>query len=519
VPATISPRRYARITRSSCVSILLSCLVLLGLVALAGCGGGGGHSHPINQNNPSEINGTVTGANGFPIIGATVHFGSKTVTSTQNGSFIISNVVVPNGQTSLVGNVTATATVKGVPYSGQNQVEVIVGDPIAHDVQIVLSPTSTQGNIVGTVTDDHGNRVAGARVFANVGPFQQSGGTAEQLFLANPASFNTTTRADGGFTIPALPPDSPYTVIASLAGHNNQIQSGITVGANSSTTVNLTIAISNTGTAVPTPTGFFATVFTAPLNPTRAAGAGGSNTGFLNAVRQIILKQHNLLGHKSAAAQKITLHRSVTRDTPSGSLIESDLFWDYAPVNNLFGYTILRATTLGSGGGGANFASIATLRDPLADRFADNDPILTPDTNYYYSIARLDTVNFPTNGAEGTPVTPVAQVVPLSPLTLAAPASGSVTSATPTFTWNPVNRVANYTVLVYDQFPTLQSDGSSGSDPNGVPTLWTAVFTGTSGAYAGPALVSGHTYYWAVLGQDTTQTASTISPLQTFVAP
>ena len=515
MPATISPRRYARTTR---VSILLSCLVLLGLVALAGCGGGGGHSHPI-QNNPSEINGTITGANGFPIIGATVHFGSKTVTSTQNGSFIISNVVVPSGQTSLVGNVTATATVKGVPYSGQNQVEVIVGDPITHDVQIVLSPTSTQGNIVGTVTDNHGNRVAGARVFANVGPFQQSGGTAEQLFLANPASFNTTTRADGGFTIPALPPDTPYTVIASLAGHINQTQSGITVGANSSTTVNLTIPISNTGTDVPTPTGFFATVFTAPLNPTRAAGTAGSSTGFLNVVRQIVLKQHNVLGHKSAAAQKITLHRSVTRDAPADSLIETDVFWDYAQVDNLFGYTILRATTLGNGTSGANFASIATLRDPLADRFADNDPFLTPDTSYFYSIARLDTVNFPLNGAEGTPVTPVAQVVPLNKLTLLTPTSGSVTSATPTFTWNAVNRATTYLVLVYDQFPTLQSDGTAGSDPNGVPALWSASFTGTSGTYAGPALVSGHTYYWAVLGQDTTQTASTISPLQTFVAP
>ena len=134
---------------------------------------------------------------------------------------------------------------------------------------------------------------------------------------------------------------------------------------------------------------------------------------------------------------------------------------------------------------------------------------------YYYSIARLDTINFPNgSGGSSAPVQPPVSVQPLNSLSLVSPASGSVPSATPTFTWNAVNRAALYKVLVYDQFPTLQSD----TDPNGVAPLWSADFSGTSGAYAGPALVSGHTYYWAVLGQDSVASAFTISPLQTFIA-
>ncbi|MCW3098064.1 MAG: Carboxypeptidase regulatory-like domain [Chthonomonadaceae bacterium] len=458
-----------------------------------------------------EINGTVTDANSAPIVGATLHFGSQTVNSTQNGAYIIPNVTIPAGQTSLVGNVTASATVKGVAYSGQNQVEALATDPITRNVQIVLSPTATQGSILGVVVDTNGNRVPGARVFANVGPFSQPATPTQQFFISL-GSFNTTARSDGSFTLPALPPDNQYTVTASFAGYINQTTNNIAVLASSSTNVTLTLTKSTTGSSPPAPTGLFAQTITAPLSPTRAAGTAGTSEGFLNVIRQILLQKRGMLGHRAAAAQQIVLHRSITRDTPSGSLIETDVFWDYVQLDNLFGYDIIRATTLSP----ANFVSIATVRDPLADRFADNDPILTPDVPYYYSIARLDTINFPKNqGGIGDAVQPPVTVEPLNVLSLVSPASGSVTSATPTFTWSTVTRAALYKALVYDQFPTLQSD----TDPNGVAPIWSADFSGTTGTYAGPALISGHTYYWAVLGQDSVASAFTISPLQTFVAP
>ena len=92
----------------------------------------------------------------------------------------------------------------------------------------------------------------------------------------------------------------------------------------------------------------------------------------------------------------------------------------------------------------ANFASVALVRDPLADRFADNDSALTPDHFYYYSLARLDTINFPTgNGGESDPVLPPVTVQPLNAMSLESlppvPAP-RVSSATPTFRWDTVNR-------------------------------------------------------------------------------
>lgn len=518
MPVTISPRRCARTTRSYRVSILPFCLALLGLVALAGCGGGGGNAAPVvPPPSRSEINGTVTDNNNAPLVGATIRFAGQTAASTQYGAYIIPNVVVPSGQTSLVGNVVATATVKGVAYSGQNQVEVLSSEPITHDVQIVLSPTNTQGSIIGVVTDSSGNRLAGARVFANVGPFSPASVPAgTQQFFNNLASFNTTTRSDGGFTLPSLPPGGPYTITASLAGRVNQTLNNITVLASSSTSVTLTLTTATVASSVATPEGLSAQTITAPLSPTRAAGTG-TNVGFMNVVRQLVMQKRGLLGHRSAAAARIALHRSVTRDAPSDSLIETDLFWDYQNLNtqtldNIFGYDIVRATTISP----ANFVSIATVRDPLADRFADNDPSLTPDHFYYYSIARLDTINFPANsGGISSPVQPPVTVEPLNALSLVSPTSGSTTSSTPTFRWNAVNRAALYKVLVYDQFPTLQAD----NDPNGVRALMNADFPGTSGGYVGPALVSGHTYYWAVVAQDDVQSAFSVSPLQTFIAP
>jgi hypothetical protein len=518
VPETIPPRRYARTTPSYRVSIVLCCLSLFGLVALAGCGGGSGNSHPIvtpPDNTTREINGTVTDVNNAPVVGASLRFGTQTAASTQYGAYIIPNVVVPSGQTSLVSTVVATATVKGVAYSGQNEVEVLSTDPITRDVQIVMSPTNTQGSIIGVVLDANGNRLAGARVFANIGPFAPSD-APDQQFFNNLGSFKTTSRSDGSFTLPSLPPNTislpQYTVTASLAGRINQTINKVVVRAASSTQVTLTLAAGTGASTLPAPVGLAAQSITVPLSPTRAAGVAGDGSGFLNVMRQIILKKRNLLNHHAAGTQNVTLHRSVTRATPSGSLIESDVFWDYQQLDNLYGYDVVRATSLNP----ANFVSIATIRDPLADRFADNDSALTPDQIYYYSVARLDTIVFPTGaGGFGDPAQPPVAVQPLGPLSLASPASGSTTTATPTFRWNGVNRANLYKVLVYDAFPTLQTD----SDPNGVPAIWNADFNGTSATYAGPTLISGHTYYWAVLAQDAVGSAFSLSPLQTFVAP
>src|SRR5262249_10728689 len=146
------------------------------------------------------------------------------------------------------------------------------------------------------------------------------------------------------------------------------------------------------------------------------------------------------------------MRKRVTSRSPSGTIIENDLFWKYTPLNNLYGYVVLSSI-----GDDTHFQSIATLRDSLADSFSDIDPVLEPHKLYSYSLARLDTINFPVNGTEGNPVDPLV-TEPLGPETLVSPASGANVGSAPTFRWSAVNRAAKYVVLVYDQFPSYQPD-------------------------------------------------------------
>jgi hypothetical protein len=372
------------------------------------------------------------------------------------------------------------------------------------------------------VHDSLNRPLVGARVFAAIGPFGQTGNPNAMSF-SNLSSFTTTTDLNGNYSLPKLPPSILYTVTASFANYINQTVSNVTV-ASSSTPTSLSFTLNQSSGASARPpvvTGFTAIAITSPSSPTRAAG-GSLSAQTLNAIRRFILDQKGLSRHRAVDPQRLTLKQTITRATPAGAVIEADLFWDYAAIDNLFGYDILQATSLNP----PNFISIALLRDPLGDRFSDVDLGLMPDTTYYYSVARLDTINFPsgnTTQGEGDPVSAVA-VQPLNLIALTAPNSGATVNSTPTLSWTAVNRASLYQILVYDRFPTLQSD----TDPNGVRPIWPADPSNpgaslvhapaTSQVYQGPALVSGHTYYWAVLAQDSTGSAFVVSPLQTFVA-
>jgi hypothetical protein len=521
--------RPAWFTIGSAARLLLVLAVLFSFGALvAGCGGGGGHSAPPGGNpNPSGsqslVSGTVTDVNGSPIVGAAVTLNGQTTTSTQFGTYAIPNVVVPAGQSSLVGSVQATKTVAGRPWSGQNFVEVLSAEPDTSNVQIVMSPSATQNVITGTVTDTAGHVLRGARVFASIGPFSGTGGGQ---FFSNLSSIGTSTDQNGAYTLPHLPPGANYTVTASFAGFLNQTFSNVAVNAPPAapTLQPFSLATSSTSPTPPVVTGMSALAITTPSTPTRSAsGATGSQA--LNAIKAWIFARKGLGQRRVAAASRLTLKQGATRTTPAGSIVEADLFWDYANINNLFGYEVAQATSLNP----PNFVSVALIRDPQADRFSDVDLGLTPDTTYFYSVARLDTINFPSgnvNAGEGAPGDTVS-VDPLVPIGLTGPPNGAVvTSATPTFSWTAVNRAVLYQVLVYDRFPDLQSDTDT---VNGVQPIWPpdpqnpgtsqVAAPATSQRYQGPALVSGHTYFWAILAQDNVGSAFSVSPVQSFVAP
>lgn len=511
------------LARRVCASRLLtlvSAVALIALVALSGCGGGG-HSNNNNNNGGggtdtstpfnSEVSGTVTDGNGGAIVGASVTLtGHTPVTTSQFGAYVIPNVVVPIGQTSVVTKIQATATVNGQPWSGQNTVEIIRGNALTDNTHLSLSQTSTQGGISGQLTDSSTHLpIASARVFIADGPY--TGGTAPNTFqyFTVSSSYTAYTDSNGNYSIQGLPPFGNYTVTASFIGYINQTASNVNVAAKATTSgVNFALSASNSSQALPTVTGMAASAITLPLIPTRAAYDPRQARG-IQAIKLNLLQRLGYLKHSSTDLTRATVKTSTTRGTPPGTLIESIIVWDYTQVNNALGFDILRSTSAINA-----FGSIALLRDPLGDRFADDDPLLTPDTTYYYSVAMVDTINFPKDGSEGNAAVPAVAVEPLAPLSLASPLPGANVSGTPTFSWTAVNRGATYTVMVFSQFPNYQSD----TDPNAVQPIWTASTSGTSQAFTGAtALVHGQTYYWAVLCQDSVAADFSISPIQQFV--
>ena len=521
------PRVLTRRTNRFWPGPALAVSALLGIVLLSGCGGGGGGSS-TTQPPPdtcsgqadtfSTVSGTVTDGNGGAIVGAQVTLdGYAPVTTTQFGTYTIPNVRVTCAQQSVIANIRSSAAVKGVAWSGQNTVEILYKEPETANIHLSLSRTSTQGSITGTVRNSSGRLVAGARVFAADGPYSSTTNGVTTNYFTIFSSFTAYTDANGAYTIPALPPFTNYTVTASFAGQTNSTVSNVAVVAGQATTVPFTLGASISNSAVPVVANFSGFSLTMPTNPTRAAGATLQQQG-IDAIRHMILAQRGALNHP--LSHQTTLKRHVTRSSPAGSIVENVLLWDYDPtLNNVFGYDILVSET-----NLTSFASIALLRDPLADRFSDIDPSLTPDTIYNYSVARLDTINFPANGQEGPAANAVA-VEPLGPISLSAPSSGSTLSGAPTFSWTSVNRAAHYVVYLYDQFPSYQSD----TDPNGIKPIWPADTTNpgnaqvtapaTSLTYPGTVtLIHGHTYYWVVIGQDSLLSAFTISPIQSFVA-
>lgn len=507
-----TPRLSARLPARRQAALWSSAWLLLAAALLpailTGCGGGGGSSN--NNPPPSGSNtlaGTVTDVSGSPIVGAKVQVGAQSTTSTQFGSYALPISAV---QTPTVQTVTASATINGQSWSGQNSVQIQPNQATTSNTQIVLSNTATQGAISGVVQDSTGHPVQGARVFAAA--------PATATSFSTLGSFVAFTDQNGRFTLPHLPPlagGAAYTVTASKAGYVNAAATNVVVTNGQQASLTLTLTASSSGTTLPAPQNLSAQSITTPTVPTRAAGAFTDHA--LNAIRYLILARRGLLGHRAADSTRIVLrNRHATRNPPSGSLIENDLFWDYTPSNALYGYDILRAVGSGS------FSSLALLLDPLADRYADNDSTLTPDTIYSYSLARVDTVGYPANGDEGDPVEPPVAVEPLGPISLTAPANGQSVTAPPTFSWTGLSRASAYQILVYARFPNYQSD----TDPNGVKPIWPQDLSNpgaslvsaptTSLTYQGPVLQSGSTYYWAVLAVDATGTDYSISPIRSF---
>jgi hypothetical protein len=416
---------------------------------------------------------------------------------------------------------TASATINGTAYSGANQVQVLAGGTATaptttSNANIVLSPTSSQGSIAGTVKDNTGAPILNARVVA-------AAPSASGNYFTAPSSFLRITDSSGSYTMTSLPPlggTTQYTVTASAPGHVNQTQQ-VTVSTGQIASANFRLAVSTTDdTSSLTDVSISGQTLTVPLTISKGVSATKAQRA-INAIRNFIMQKRGLLDHVPTDPSRVFRRSFATRGLNGSSYIESDLFWNYGALPQLLGYEILRSDSNDN-----NFQSIAVLRDPLATAYTDADTSLTAGGQYYYAAVMLDTVGYTNSGEEGPVSTSdVLFLVPLGPLSLSAPANNVTLTATPKFAWSAVSTVKLYQVLVYSQFPDYQSDTSGA----GVRPIWPAdmsnpgaslVSTGaTSQTYQGPALTSGHTYYWTVLAEDSNGAAFSTGPIWAFTAP
>lgn len=516
-------RRYPLPQLKRTFALMLT-LALLG--AVYGCSSGGGSSNGGNNggggggngggggggNNTvffSTVTGRVTDPDGAPLVGATVTIDGLSAQTTQFGNYRLPNVQIPVGQVSRVLVVNARCNVNGVNWVGSNVIEIFRTNAVASNAQLVVGDPATLGEVHGTVQETDGTPIGGASIYASIEIPPANAG--DPIRWANLGAFLAVSNNNGAYVLPDLPANAHWYIVASYPGRLNSTQRNMVVGAGASSSLNFTLSRSSGSSTVPVANSLFSLSLTYPDSPTRATGND------VSAIRQYLLKKRGFDKYH-IAKQSVTAASKGTR-LITGSHIENIVTWDFAALNNLYGYVVLRSVNVDS-----DFKPYSVLQDALADRFSDSDAILTPDLSYYYSVSRLDTINFPSNGAEGDPVIPPTVCSPLQPISLTGPASGA-TVANPVFSWGSVNRASLYQILVYDRFPTLQS---SSDVTNGVSPIWpqnpdqpgtSLVPAGRiSQAYQGPALISGRRYYWVVIASDTTGSAYTISPISSFIA-
>jgi hypothetical protein len=434
----------------------------------------------------SQLAGLITDVDGLAVAGANVRMGSRTTTSLSNGSFALENVEKGYQQ------VVATADIDGDRWSGETIVDVVEGER-NRSINVMMSPEATQGGISGVVRTTGGSLIEGAKVFVS-GPL---------------GSTLAVTGGDGRYTVTGVPSGVTYTVTASLAGFVNDTINAVHVDPRTTSNANFVLATRAGQGVIPAPQNVSAQAWTISSEISRT-------TGKLPSIYDKLRAYYRRMDKRQSGPQALAQRYSTGRATPDGSFIEIDLFWDFVAYDDLFGYVIQR------GSGAGSLADLALVRDPLTRVFFDADPALTPGVARFYAVAAIDTVDFPDRGDIG-PNSTVVQSTPLQPCKSTSPINGAATNATPTLRWSAVTGASKYRVFVYDRFPDLQND----MDPHGAVPLWPTDLDNpgitvvnapaTSLVYSGPALQSGHTYYWIVIAEDTNRTALSASAISKFV--
>jgi hypothetical protein len=429
--------------------------LFLGALALIAAGCGGTISG--GQNGSGEVGGVVFDKNGDIVRGARVFLNSpsREATSNSSGTYVLSDVPAED----LL--IRAEVTQNGVHYVGQNLARVFDQDR-SKNVNIVVVPDTQLAALHGTVFDSFGGVVSGARVFA--------------IGDNNLSSSMDITDSNGDYSIGRLAAGVHYTLYANAPGYQSD-SFGITLSTGDNPredfTVNQVSGVAN----LPAPTNLDAIAWTSPDDSTRSIDSASAYEA---------IKREFDPNRASRTA--------ITRLTPSGEIIEVDLTWTPVISSVLLGYGLYRAQ-----GSGGTLVADDFLRDPLAEFYADTDLSLEENTTYSYALTSVNSDQQESGFSTRAVVTTLGPIDGLSPL------FGPLR-----FRWDDFSGADNFVVYLFDQNPKV-----------GISSIWNnegSPTTSTTLTYTGPGLISGHTYYYLVLGLANSNTSRTISRVVSFTA-
>lgn len=404
----------------------------------------------------STITGRVTDENGLPVRDAHVWTADGSTQTTSNGAFVL-----PGNRNDFV-TVKADFVQSGVTFRGQN-VARAVQDQVQTSINITIAPVSRLAKIHGTVKDRDGFLLSGVSVFAFMG--------------GNLSSVRAVTNDMGEYELPDLVSGVTYELSAGNYGYSND-ETSLTLSAHEDRAFNF--VVDNAGfPTLPAPTNLGAIAWTSPA---------------LSRDAQAAQAYENL---KRLYDKKRASRLPTGRATSMGNPIEIQLDWDRLSGPDFYGYGIYRGTGSGSIG------EYDFYREPLAGTYIDGDPNFVPGLNYRYQITALGTL-FPDDPDSEGPRSAIVSAQTLNDMVAnEVPLTGPVS-----FSWQAGSGASEYVVYLFDRYPGI-----------GVESIWNNENNPTSQMslnYSGAALVTGHTYYYMVLGLANGTDSRTISEVKQF---
>lgn len=429
------------------------------LLILAGCGGGGG-KQGVGR---GEVTGLVSDANGDPVRNATVSAGDKLTHTDEAGSYVLTGVRAEDL------NVSARVSAGGVTLRGVNLARVYDGES-AHSVNIAVYPENGLASLSGQIRSSGGNVLSGARVYA-----RPTGGGVLSSAIA-------LTDRDGFYEIQDLAKGVEYQIVASARTLGDD---GV-VRTIASDAVQDFVLKGVTDRAPLTPTGLRAVAFT-------TLGLETESRGVSAAKRAEAIEGVKRLRDPKRAAR---MAKFKGRVTPSLNPIAVDLTWDEYDLNPTVrptGFIVYRNEVPAVDNG-------TLLLDPLASLYSDADADLAVGVPYVYTMKAVSTGYGSDSNAGRSDPSAAVSATPLNDLFLNDAVGRTVS-------WTSVANVAQYTVYVYRDYPTLNSAA------NLVATV------DTTGTFVSVDSVTTGNYYYLVVGRNADGTAETYSEIKTFSAP